>query len=140
MSIGITHVLNTAQISTGSGSACVMRNFRHWVCFYCWIFNGPLSRSLCLFAPTYSAALPFAMLTFLTCSVHGLVHSLCSLLCGTVEIHECMFALTTQFTGTITLLSALETHPSSLFLVTIIVVNTYSKISTNPHGSEQASE
>ena len=50
----------------------------------------------------YLAALHFAMLTLFTCFVHGLAHSLCSLLCWTVEIHEYMFTLKTRFTGTTT--------------------------------------
>ena len=61
------------------------------------VFNGPLGRSLRSFArtahslrnaPLRSAALRFATLALLARSVHGLAHSLGSLPCGTVEIHE----------------------------------------------------
>ena len=80
--------------------------------------KGPLGRSLCSFtrtahsthslcsAPlcyacslalltplTRSAALRFATLALLARSVHGLAHSLRSLPCGTVEIHESVFML-----------------------------------------------
>ena len=51
---------------------------------------------------TRSAALCFTTLALLACSVHGLAHSLCSLLHGTVEIHE-----ETRYW------SSLETRPNS---------------------------
>ena len=41
----------------------------------------------------------FATLTLLACSVHGLAHSLCSLLRGRVEILEYVLTLLSRFTG-----------------------------------------
>ena len=56
------------------------------------VLNEPLGRLLSSLActahfVTCSAALRFATLASLACSVHGLAHSLHSLPCGTVEIH-----------------------------------------------------
>ena len=53
------------------------------------LVNGPLGRSL------HS----FPRITHSTDSVHGLEHSLRSLLRGTVEIHEYVFTLKTRLTG-----------------------------------------
>lgn len=69
------------------------------------VFNGPLGHSLRSFARTSHSAhsLRSALLHYasgLTCSVHGLAHSLCSLPRGTVEIFEYMFTLWSRFTGT----------------------------------------
>ena len=59
------------------------------------IFNGPLCRSLCLFAHTAHSAhlLCFATLALLTRYVHRLAHSLRSLPRGTFEIHKYLFTL-----------------------------------------------
>ena len=51
-------------------------------------------RSLAPLTPlTRSAALCFATLASLACSVHGLAHSLRSLPCEIIEIHESVFTL-----------------------------------------------
>ena len=54
--------------------------------------------SLRLLTPQHSALL--CSFCLLACSAHGLTHSLRSLPCGTVEIHEYVFMLRTRFTGT----------------------------------------
>ena len=62
-----------------------------------------VARYVCSLAPltplTRSAALCFAMLASLACSVHVLAHSFRSLPHGTVEIHEYVFILRTRLTG-----------------------------------------
>ena len=67
------------------------------------VFNGPHGRSLRSFArTTYSAHLLHSNLPCYACfahSVHGLAHSLRTLLRGTVEIHENVFKLKTRLTG-----------------------------------------
>ena len=78
--------------------ACLMAWL--WACFYLWQSRFErATRSLRLFARTVHSAhsLRFAMLA---CSIYGLAHSLRSLPRGTVEIHESVFTLWSQSTGT----------------------------------------
>ena len=84
-------------------------------------FNGPLGRSLRSFTRT-------------AYSVQKLAHSLHSLPCGTVKIHECEFILSTCSTGTIAFFIFTRNTPSVGFIHLSMHLFLHPPLSSSSHS------